>query len=200
MVGAPILILAACYAGPLDEAERALQPLRAFGSPPVDLFQPLPYAALQGMFDETAPAGHSYYLNGDYVPEVSDELVAVLLEKAAAMPGSHCEIHLGHMGGAVGRVGENDTAYSHRDAEFMFIGVAHWLEPSEEEAQLAWVRDLGKAVRPHSSGAYVNFLGDEGDERIRFAYGSEEKYDRLVELKRAWDPQNLFCLNQNIKP
>ena len=116
------------------------------------------------------------------------------------MPGPHCEIHLGQMGGAAGRVGENDTAFSHRDAAFVFIGLAHGLEPSEQDGHLAWVRGLGDAVRPHSVGTYVNFLGDEGDERIRFAYGSEEKYSRLVELKRTWDPQNVFCLNQNIRP
>jgi len=200
MVGTPIVILAGCYAGPLDEGERVLQPLRELGSPPIDLFQPLPYAALQGMFDETAPAGHSYYIKGDYIPEVSDDLIEALTEQAAAMPGHHCEIHLGQMGGVAARVGEDDTAFAHRDADFVFIGIAHWLEPSEEEAQLSWVRGIGDAVRPHSVGAYVNFLGDEGDERIRFAYGSEEKYGRLVELKRKWDPQNLFCLNQNIKP
>ena len=103
------------------------------------------------------------------------------------------------MGGAVGRVGEDDTAFSHRDAGFVFIGIAHWLEPHEERrssrGSAAWPRP-----RPYSVGTYVNFLGDEGDQRIRFAYGGAEKYDRLVELKRTWDPQNLFCLNQNIKP
>ena len=157
-------------------------------------------AVLQSMFDETGPAGHSYYLKGDYVSDVSDELIGTLIEHQAAMPGAHCEIHLGQMGGAVGGIGENDTAFSHRNAEFVFIGLAHWLEPHEEEGQLAWVRALSDAVRPHSVGTYVNFLGDEGEQRIRFAYGSEEKYDRLVELKRSWDPQNLFCLNQNIRP
>jgi hypothetical protein len=200
MVGSPVVVMAGCYAGPIDEGERVLEPLREFGSPPIDIFHPLPYAALQSMFDETGPAGHSYYIKGDYVSEASDELIEVLTEQAAAMPGHHCEIHLGQMGGAAGRVGEEDTAFAHRDADFVFIGIAHWLEPSEEEAQLSWVRGLGEAVRPHAVGAYVNFLGDEGDERIRFAYGSEDKYDRLVELKRTWDPQTLFCLNQNIRP
>ena len=200
LVGSPVVVLAGCYTGPLDEGERVLKPLREFGSPPIDLVQPLPYTALQSMFDETGPAGHSYYLKGDYVPDISDELIATLMGQAAAMPGPHCEIHLGQMGGAAGRVGENDTAFSHRDAAFVFIGLAHWLEPSEQDGHLAWVRGLGDAVRPHSVGTYVNFLGDEGDERIRFAYGSEEKYSRLVELKRTWDPQNVFCLNQNIRP
>jgi hypothetical protein len=160
----------------------------------------MPYPVLQSMFDESGPAGHSYYLKGDYVSDISDELIGTLIECAAEMPGAHCEIHLGQMGGAAGRVGEDETAFSYRTAEFVFIGLAHWIEPDEEEAQLAWVRSLGDAVLPYSVGTYVNFLGDEGEQRIRFAYGSEEKYNRLVELKRAWDPQNLFCLNQNIKP
>ena len=200
MVGQPIVVLAAAYAGDLAEGERVLKPLREFGSPPIDLFQPLPYPVLQSMFDETSPAGHSYYLKGDYVSDLSDELIGTLIERHAAMPGSHCEIHLGHMGGAAGRVGENDTAFSYRDAEFVVIGLAHWLEPHEEEGHLAWVKRLSEAVRPHSVGTYVNFLGDEGEQRIRFAYGSEEKYNRLVELKRTWDPENLFRLNQNIRP
>jgi FAD/FMN-containing dehydrogenase len=200
MAGQPIVVLAAAYAGDLAEGERVLKPLREFGSPPIDLFQPLPYPVLQSMFDETSPAGHSYYLKGDYVSDLSDELIGTLIERHAAMPGSHCEIHLGHMGGAAGRVDENDTAFSYRDAEFVVIGLAHWLEPHEEEGHLAWVKRLSEGVRPHSVGTYVNFLGDEGEQRIRFAYGSEEKYNRLVELKRTWDPENVFRLNQNIRP
>ena len=200
MVGQPIVVLAGAYAGDLVEGERVLKPLREFNSPPIDLFQPLPYPVLQSMFDETSPAGHSYYLKGDYVSDISDELIGTLIEQQAGMPGSHCEIHLGHMGGAVGRAGENDTAFSYRDAEFVVIGLAHWLEPHEEAGQLAWVQGLAEGVRPHSVGTYVNFLGDEGEQRIRFAYGSEEKYNRLVELKRTWDPENLFRLNQNIAP
>jgi len=200
LVGQQVVVLAGCYAGDLEEGERVLRPLREFGSPPIDLFQPLPYTVLQSMFDDTVPAGQSYYLKGDYASEASDELIDALIEYAAAFPGPHSEIHLGQMGGAAGRVGENDTAFSHRDAEFVVIGLAHWLEPQEQDAQIAWVQALSNAVRPFSVGTYVNFLGDEGDERIRFAYGSAEKYDRLVELKRTWDPQNLFCLNQNIRP
>jgi FAD/FMN-containing dehydrogenase len=200
LVGSPVVVLAGCYTGSIDEGERVLEPLREFGNPPIDLFQPLPYPVLQSMFDDTGPAGHSYYMKGDYVSEASDELIEALTEHAAAMPGPHCEIHLGQMGGVAGRVGENDTAFAHRNAEFVFMGLAHWLEPHEEEAQLSWVRALGEAAQPYSVGTYVNFLGDEGDERIRAAYGSEDKYARLVELKRKWDPQNLFCLNQNIRP
>ena len=200
MVGQPVLVVAGCFAGPIEEGELLLDPLRTFASPPVDLYQPLPYPAIQSMFDETGPAGHSYYIKGDYVHEISDELIDGLVEQAAAMPGPHCELHLAQMGGAIGRVGEDDTAFSHRDAGFVFIGLAHWIEPDEEEAQLKWVRGAGDVVLPHSVGTYVNFLGDEGDERIRFAYGTEEKYNRLVELKRTWDPQNLFSLNQNIRP
>jgi FAD/FMN-containing dehydrogenase len=200
LVGSPVVVLAGCYTGSIDEGERVLEPLREFGNPPIDLFQPLPYPVLQSMFDDTGPAGHSYYMKGDYVSEASDELIEALTEHTAAMPGPHCEIHLGQMGGVAGRVGENDTAFAHRNAEFVFMGLAHWLEPHEEEAQLSWVRALGEAARPYSVGTYVNFLGDEGDKRIRAAYGSEDKYARLVELKRKWDPQNLFCLNQNIRP
>ena len=200
MVGHPVVVVAGCYAGDLSEGERAVQPLREYGSPPIDLFQPLPYAVLQSMFDETGPAGHSYYIKGDYVSDISDELIETVIEQAAAMPGPHCEIHFGHMGGAIARVGEDETAFSYRNAHFALIAIAHWIEPHDEEEHIAWGRGLGEAVRPHTVGTYVNFLGDEGDERIKYAYGSEAKYDRLVALKRKWDPDNLFCLNQNIKP
>ena len=165
MVGHPVVVVAGCYAGDLSEGERAVQPLREYGSPPIDLFQPLPYPVLQSMFDETGPAGHSYYIKGDYVSDVSDELIETVIEQAAAMPGPHCEIHFGQMGGAIARVGEDDTACSYRNAQFALIAIAHWIEPHDEEGHVAWARGLGEAVRPYTVGTYVNFLGDEGDER-----------------------------------
>ena len=131
--------------------------------------------------------------------ELTDELISTLIEHAEAFPGPHCEVP-----SARWVVPSAGSTRRHRvlgaQRGFVFIGLAHWLERHEEEAQLAWVQGLSDAVRPNSVGTSVNFLGDEGEERIRFAYGSGEKYDRLVELKRAWDPQNLFRLNQNIRP
>ncbi len=128
------MVLAGCYAGDLPEGERAVQPLREFGSPPIDLFQPLPYPLLQSMFDETGPAGHSYYIKGDYVSDVSDELIATLIEQAAAMPGPHCEIHFGQMGGAIAPGGRERHRVLLPRRAVRAYRLAHWIEPHDEEA------------------------------------------------------------------
>lgn len=198
--GKPLIALAACYAGDLEQGEEALKPFREFGPPIVDLFQPMPYAVIQSMFDESGPHGRSYYIKGQTVRELSDELIDVLVEQATTMPVPFSELHVGQLGGAVKRVGENDTAYSHRDAEYTLIFIAGWEDPSARDQHVDWVRGMTDATTTHAVGVYVNFLEDEGLERIKFAYGSKEKYNRLVELKNKWDPTNLFCLNQNIAP
>ncbi len=198
--GKPLIALAACYAGELEQGEEALKPFREFGPPIVDLFQPMPYTVIQGMFDESVPHGRPFYIKGQTVRELSDELIDVLVEQAAAMPAPFSELHTGQLGGAVKRVGENETAYSQRDAEYALIFIAGWEDPAAKDQHVAWVRGATDATTPHSVGVYVNFLDDEGLERIKFAYGSKEKYDRLVELKNKYDPTNLFCLNQNIHP
>lgn len=198
--GQPLIALAACWAGDLDEGERVLKPLREFGPPIVDLFQPMPYPIIQGMFDESAPHGRPYYIKGQTTGPLSDELISVLLEHASAMPRPFSELHVGALGGAVARVPEDATAYSPRAGEYALIFISGWEDPAAQDSHVAWVRGVADATAPHATGVYVNFLDDEGDERIRFAYGSEEKYERLVELKRKWDPGNLFRLNQNIVP
>jgi hypothetical protein len=198
--GKPLIALAACYAGDLDQGEQVIKPFREFGPPIVDLFQPMPYTVIQGMFDESGPHGRSYYIKGQTVRELSDELIDVLVEQGAAMPAPFSELHVGQLGGAVKRVGEDETAYSHRDAEYTLIFISGWDDPARKDEHVGWVRGVTEATTPHAVGAYVNFLDDEGLDRIKFAYGSKEKYERLVELKNKWDPTNLFCLNQNIQP
>ena len=194
--GRPVCALAACYAGPIEQGEQVLRPLRE-QDPVVDLFQPMPYPALQGLLDPGAPPGDSYYIKGDYFRDVGDELIDVVVDGALSRPGPLCEIHLAHMGGAAGRVPEDATAFGHRDARFGAMLVSRWQEPAQADEQVAWVRGLSQAVEPSSIGTYVNFLGDEGESRVRHAYGAE-KFDRLAELKRRYDPDNVFRLNQNI--
>ena len=116
------------------------------------------------------------------------------------MPSPLTAVHIHHLEGAVSRIGENATAFAHRDARYILNYVGLWQEPGDSDRNIAWVRGAWQAIRPYSTGAvYINFLGDEGDERVRAAYGSE-KYERLVELKKKYDPSNLFHLNQNIRP
>ena len=198
--GQPLVAFAACWAGDLAEGERVLKPVREFGPPIVDLFQPMPYPVLQGMFDESAPHGRRYYLKGQVTGKLTDELIDVLIEHAMALPRPFSELHVGALGGAVKRLGEDDTAYSPRDGEHVLIFIGGYEDPSAGDGVVSWVRAAADATTPYALGTYVNFLEDEGDERIRFAYGSDEKYNRLVELKRKWDPDNLFTLNQNIRP
>jgi len=198
--GQPLIALAACWVGGHAEGERVLKPFREFGPPIVDLFQPMPYPIIQSMFDESAPHGRSYYIKGQTGGTLTDELIDVVLEHAARMPRPFSELHLAHLGGAVARVPEEATAYSPRDGEHALIFISGWYEPEAGDECVKWVRGLSDATTPYAKGVYVNFLEDEGDERIRFAYGSEEKYARLVELKRKWDTENLFRLNQNISP
>jgi FAD/FMN-containing dehydrogenase len=195
--GAPLIALAACWSGELDEGARALAPFRELG-PIVDLFQPMPYTALQSMFDASAPRDRAYYIKGQTTGKLDDEALSVLLERAQAMPRPFSELHVGGLGGAVSRVPEDATAYSPRDGEHTLIFISGWYDQEGEDAAVSWVRGTADATDPFATGVYVNFLEDEGDERIRFAYG--DKFQRLVELKRTWDPDNLFCLNQNIKP
>jgi berberine-like enzyme len=160
----------------------------------------MPYPVLQGMFDLSAPHGRRYYIKGQVTGKLTDDVIDVLVEQAASLPRPFSELHVGALGGAVKRVGEDDTAYSPRAGEHALIFIGGFEDPAAGDGVVSWVRGVTDATTPHAMGTYVNFLEDEGEERIRFAYGSEEKYNRLVELKRKWDPDNLFRLNQNIVP
>jgi FAD/FMN-containing dehydrogenase len=198
--GQPAIAIAACYAGDLEAGEDAVRAIREFGPPIVDLFQPMPYTVIQSMFDESAPHGRPYYIKGNNVGPLTDDLIDVLVEQGSATPRPHAELHIGHLRGAVSRVAEDATAYSGRDADYTLIFLSGWDDPAAKDENVSWTRATADATQPFSVGAYINFLEDEGEERIRFAYGSPEKYDRLVALKRKYDPSNLFTLNQNIQP
>ena len=199
--GKPILMVGACYAGSPDDGIDVVRPLKEIGSPIVDLLEPKPYLALQSMFDPFVPHGWHRYWKAVELPPLTDEAIDTLVEYASAFtsPKSYCIAFL--LGGALNRVGAEDTAYSQRDAAHNMVINAVWTEDDPEpERHIAWARDFFDALQPHATGrVYLNFLGDEGQERVRAAYG-ERNYERLARLKRAHDPTNFFRLNQNIQP
>jgi FAD/FMN-containing dehydrogenase len=199
--GKTAIALAACYAGPAAWADRVLGPVRTFGPPLVDLIGPIPYSALQSLFDDSAPFGGLSYWKSDTLDELSDECINVLVTHAARLP-ELCPltiVHIYPLRGAIARVGAHETAYSRRTERFSTIVSATWFDPAQSETHIDWVRGLWQAMRPCASGGVQpNFLGEEGDERVRAAYG--DNYLRLVEVKRRYDPTNFFRMNQNISP
>jgi FAD/FMN-containing dehydrogenase len=198
--GQPVVIVAVCYAGPVEEGERVLAPLRRFGKPLVDLIEPKPYASHQSMLDATVPHGLGYYWKSESLPPLGDALIATLTEHAWRVETPDSYSALFHLGGAVGREDPDSTAFEDRRATHAMTIDAVWREPSASGASIAWVQNFWEAVRPHSTGrVYVNFLGQEGQDRVRAAYGAA-KYERLRTLKRKYDPTNFFRMNQNIVP
>jgi FAD/FMN-containing dehydrogenase len=197
----PVVITAAVYVGPADEGARVLQPLREIGTPLLDLSGPLPFAAIQSAFDPFFPKGNLYYWKSTYVDDLSDACLDAILHAADSRPSHMPDIPIWHLGGAMSRVAENETAYGRRDAPYLVTAEANWLDPSENDRYIQWARDLLVTLQPFSRGGlYLNFpgFGEEKEVMLRAAYGSN--YDRLTALKRKYDPDNLFRMNLNIRP
>jgi FAD/FMN-containing dehydrogenase len=199
LVGKRIIAVAACHAGSIDEGLRVMQPLKGFGRPILDLCQPKPYLVHQAMFDPSFRHGCWYYVRSCDVASLTDEVIDVVVEHGSRIESPISSLALWQMGGAVARVPESATAFNGRNAghTFNINGNSETAEGFEAERQ--WARDYWSALAPHHTSVYVNFLMEEGEERVRQAYGAE-KYDRLKALKRAYDPTNFFRLNQNIRP
>jgi FAD/FMN-containing dehydrogenase len=199
--GKQVVMVGACYAGSPDEGAEVVRPLKQFGRPIVDLLEPKRYTALQSMFDPMVPHGWHRYWKSVELPPLTDTAIDTLVEHAPAVtsPKSYCIVF--QLGGALARVSEDETAFSQRDAAHNVNVNAVWTEEDPDaERHIAWAREYFDALQPHAGGrVYVNFLGEEGGNRVRQAYGARN-YERLVELKRAYDPTNLFRLNQNIEP
>ncbi|MGZ4109836.1 MAG: FAD-binding oxidoreductase [Actinomycetota bacterium] len=199
LVGHKVVGIPGCWCGEPEAGHAALAPLRALG-PAFDVFGSMPYVALQSMLDEGAPPRIRSYTRSGYTADLSDGLIDAVLEHGAKMPSPFSQIHFHHMGGAVARVGEEDTAFGNRRAVFAYNINSMWVDPSEDGLHETTNREVATAFGPFSTGGvYVNFLGVEGGDRIRAAYG-DAKYGRLARLKKVYDPQNLFRLNQNIPP
>ena len=199
--GAPVAAIAVCHAGPIEDGERAVGPLKAFGPPLVDLIGPKPFAAHQTMLDAAQPPGRHYYWKSEYLPDLGPEAATVLIDHAGRITSPQSAVMVMHLGGAAARVPRDATAAANRDAEYVLNVAGSWLDARESDRHIGWVQGLWRAMRPLSTGGtYVNFLtGDAEPDRVRAAYGPAT-YDRLAALKARYDPTNLFRLNQNIRP
>ncbi len=197
--GKEVLILAMCYCGDMAEGEKAAAGLRSIGKPIADVVGPHPFAAWQQAFDPLlAPGARNYWKSHDFA-ELSDTAIDILTGAASKLPDPGCEIFIAHVGGAVGRIAPEATAFPQRSSHYVMNVHARWREPGQDQQCVSWARELFEAAKPHAIGtAYINFMpGDETD-RVEAAYG--DNYKRLAEIKRRYDPDNFFRMNQNVKP
>jgi FAD/FMN-containing dehydrogenase len=199
--GRRLCAFAVCHSGDPGDAERDLAPVRALGDPVFDLLGPQPYTEVQSYLDDTEPDGHHYYWRTEFLAGLEDGLLAAMRDVFADCPVPEAELGVLHLEGALNERPADDGAVGNRDARYV-LGVKGMWAPGDPAAGRfgQWVRDAGARLRPWSTGAtYINFqTADEGDDRVRATYGAN--YDRLVELKRRYDPDNLFRANRNIRP
>jgi hypothetical protein len=188
-----------CYAGPLDKAEETMRPARSFLKPALDLVGPIPHPAVQSMFDALYPPGFQWYWKADFVNELSDDAIAAHMKHGPDMPTMFSTMHLYPINGAAHRVGSNETPWSYRHANWAEVIVGVDPDPAKKDQITSWARNYWEALHPFSAGgAYVNFMMDEGEERVQATYRGN--YERLAAIKAKYDPMNLFHINQNIKP
>lgn len=198
--GRKICALISCYAGPAEEAEEVMKPMQQdLPSPIFEHMGVMPFTAIQSLFDPLLPKGLQWYWKGDFVKELPDEAIDAHLRHAAMAPSELSLMHLYPIDGAVHRVGSSDTAWHCRDATWSMIIAGIDPDPSKASALKEWGRSYWEAVHPYTmGGAYVNFMMEEGEDRIKATY--KDNYERLVEIKTRYDPANFFRVNQNIKP
>jgi FAD/FMN-containing dehydrogenase len=197
--GKEVLALAMCYIGDMAKAEQVCAPLRGIGKPIVDVVAPCPFPAWQQAFDPLlTPGARNYWKSHDFMA-LSNGAIDVLLDAVGKLPGPECEVFIGHVGGAAGRVAADATAFPQRSSHFVMNVHGRWQDASMDKAGMGWARALFEAAKPHSAGtAYINFMpGDEPD-RVEAAYAGN--YHRLARIKKTYDPHNMFRMNQNIKP
>lgn len=198
--GHPVIGVVICWTGPVDDGPAALAPLLEAAPPAIAMVQPMPYVALQQLLDNANPHGMRNYWSGDFFGELPDEAVDALVNLATKPVSPLTQVILVRGGGAVARVDENATAFSDRTAQFNIHYLGMWPDAAQDDANIAAIRTLSTAMKPWTTGmVYLNFLGEEGQGRIAAGFG-EEKYARLRELKKTWDPTNVFRHNQNIPP
>ena len=188
-----------CYTGPLDKAEDVFKPIRGFKKPALDFVGPIPHPALQSMFDPIYPPGLQWYWKADFFNELSDAAIEQHMKFGPQLPTMWSTMHLYPINGAAARVGKDDTPWAYRDATWAEVIVGVDPDPANKDRIIAWARAYWDALHPHSAGgAYVNFMMDEGEDRVKATYRGN--YERLARIKAKYDPDNLFSVNQNIKP
>jgi FAD/FMN-containing dehydrogenase len=188
-----------CYTGPIEEGDKALAPVRRFGKPVFDHVGPAPFPALQSIFDPLMPPGLQWYWKADYFQDLDDTTVNLNVRHGAELPTPLSTAHLYPINGAVHRVKRDETAFNARDSLFAQVIVGVDPDPANKQKITNWAREYWDAVHPHSAGsAYVNFMMDEGHDRVRASYG--DNYRRLAAIKAKYDPNNFFHVNQNIRP
>jgi FAD/FMN-containing dehydrogenase len=197
--GKEIVMLAMCYSGDPAEGEKLIAPLRGFGTAHGEHIGVMPYTAWQQAFDPLLTPGARNYWKSHNFAQLSDGAIDVIIEYAGTLPSPQCEIFVAAIGGQTARVAPEAMAYSSRDAKYVMNVHARWESATEDKHCIAWAREFFAKSQPFaSSGAYINFLTQDETERIAFAYGTT--YNRLVEIKKKYDPTNLFRMNQNINP
>ena len=197
--GRLIVGVVCCWSGDLEEGERVIRPLREFGSPVLDQCVPKPFVEHQALLDPSFPHGRWYYVRSCDVAELTDEVIDITVEYSSRIVSPLTSFPIWQLGGAIGRVGNDETAFNGRDSGHTFNIAVCTQDSDGFEREREWARDFWSALEPFHQSVYVNFLMEEGQERVREAYG-DRKYERLRALKREYDPDNLFRLNQNIPP
>jgi len=197
--GTPVTAAAACYSGEPADGEAVVAPFRKLGSPVSDSLQPMPYVALQSMLDGFFPQNRHHYWKSAFTPGLGEEGTRILVDYMSRKPSPLTIAYLDQVHGAAARVPVPETAFPHRGDRWDFAILTQWADPREAEVNIAWTKEFFEAMRPHLDDAvYVNNLGEEGDERVRAAFGAN--YQRLAALKRKYDPTNFFRANQNVPP
>jgi FAD/FMN-containing dehydrogenase len=197
--GKPAIALACCFVGPLEQGAHALEALRGFGTPYGEHLGPMPFSAWQKAFDPLLTPGERNYWKSHNFSALSDDTFGILTNAVYALPSPQCEIFIGAMAGQTNRVPVDATAYANRDSVYTINIHGRWSEAADDETCTKWARDMFAALTPHAIGSvYVNFMTGEEGERVKAAYGPN--YARLADIKRRYDPENVFRSNQNIAP
>jgi FAD/FMN-containing dehydrogenase len=192
-------VLVACWAGPLEEGEAQFRAFHDVAEVKAELVGPTPFPAINAAFDGLFPKGLRQYWKGNFVKELTDEAIAAHAEHGPKAPTVSSTMHLYPIDGAPHRIASDATAFGHRDANWSMVIVSGWEDPAEDDANIQWVRDYSDAIAPHSqAGGYVNFMSEDDDDRATLNYGAN--YERLVEIKGKYDPENVFHVNQNVSP
>ncbi|HEY9524778.1 MAG TPA: FAD-binding oxidoreductase [Thermopolyspora sp.] len=197
--GDHLIAFVCCWAGPIDQGEEALRPLRDVATPVAEHVGPMPYPALNTAFDALVPTGLQHYWKANFATDLTDAVIQAHLDHGSRVPVVNSMTHIYPINGACHRVTPGSTAFAYRDATFATVIAGMWPDPADNPANIRWVRDYFDATAPHSErGGYVNFMSDDDQDRVVVNYRAN--YQRLADIKRTYDPGNLFHLNQNIRP